>query len=136
MPFIKSFRDVLIDTLDGHMIRVKAKEIKQIPASALPRALEKGCFETTDGGTVIIGEDTTKQIPVDDIPLLSVEDREDPEKRQNVLVLAIAKLYNENDKNKFTSGNTPKVRAVEQLVAFPTTGAEVSKALEVYQTSL
>jgi hypothetical protein len=136
MAYIKSLRDVIIDTRDGHMIRVKAREVKYIPDSVLPRALEKGCFETTKEGQLIIGEDVEHSIPVDEIPVLSQEERDDPEKRQKVLVMAIARLYQENDRNKFTSNNTPKVRAVEALVAFPTTGSEVAKALEVYQAQL
>lgn len=137
MPFVKSLRDTPIDTTDGHMIRVRARTAKYVPASVLPRAFQLGCVECTEDGTLLLDRFTTEpKLPVDNIPRLTPAEREDPAMRQNALVLAIAKLYNDNDKANFTTGNVPKVRSVESLIGFPTSTAEVAQALEAYHANV
>jgi hypothetical protein len=137
MPFVKSLRDTPIDTTDGHMIRVPARTPKYVPASVLPRAFQLGCVECTEDGTLLLDRFTTEpKLPVDNIPRLTPAEREDPAMRQNALVLAIAKLYNDSDKAHFTTGNVPRVRSVETLVGFPTSTAEVAQALEAYHANV
>ena len=137
MPYVKTLRDTRIDTRDGHVIIVPARVPKYVPASALPRAFELGCVECTEDGTLLLDQFAIEpKLPVDGIPRLSMDEREVPERRQHVLTLAIAKLYNDNDKAHFTTGNVPKVRSVETLVGFPTSSAEVAQALESYHANV
>lgn len=137
MPFVKSLRDTPIDTTDGHMIRVSARTPKYVPASVLPRAFQLGCVECTEDGTLLLDSLMIEpKLPVDTIPRLTPVEREDPAKRQNALVLAIAKLYNDSDKAHFTTGNVPRVRSVETLIGFPTSTAEVAQALEAYHANV
>jgi hypothetical protein len=137
MPYVKSLRDTRIDTLDSHVIQAPARTPKYVPASALPRAFQLGCVECTEDGTLLLDQFATDpKLPVDGIPRLAQEEREDPTKRQHTLTLAIAKLYNDNDKAQFTTGNVPRVRSVESLVGFPTSGAEVAQALEAYHANV
>ena len=136
MPHVLSLRSVTVNTLLGHMVAVPAGTPTFMPAMALPRALELGCVECDEKGQLSMSAEIIPQIPVTDIPQLSLADRDDPEKRATVLILAVAKLYNENDKSKFTlTTNLPKVAAVEALTGFPTSVKEIGVAIEQFHAA-
>lgn len=133
MSFVLSLRPVTVTTLVGHTIPVPASKATFVPDMALARAIELGCVECTEDGKLIMTDDLVPKIPVSDIPQLTLEERDDQAKRAEVLLLAVSKLYQENDRAKFSKiTNLPLVGAVSELTGFPTSAKEIAAAIEKF----
>lgn len=132
MPYVKSLRDIVISSVNGHTVRVTALKATFVPAILLSEALDRGCVECDENGKLLMDLSAVENLPVDEVPKLTDEERQDPEQRASALIQAVAKLYAESDPKKFNANKLPKVRAVEALVGFPTSAGEVEQAIERY----
>lgn len=134
MPLVKSLVSVVIRTTIGHCIEVSANTPTYVPPEVMKFTAQHGCAECNEAGELVAPKPKEKAAPVGDIPLLSSDDRGDPSKRMEVIILAVTKVYEANNRDDFTlATNQPKVKAVERVVGFPITGHELAAALDRMQ---
>lgn len=137
MPFVKSLRDVRIETLAGHIIPVKALVPTFVPQPVLADAQRAGCVTCDEHGKIVL-EDGLQAAPLfdagDDIPFLAPEDRDDPAKRARVIKLAVLKCFKKNDRENFGTNGVPKVGVVSRMIGFQVTAAEVSEVTETLKS--
>jgi hypothetical protein len=130
MPHVKSLREVRIVTTNGDSAIVTPRVAKYVPERLLAAALAAGCAQCTEDGKIILDDIPAPKVDADDIPFLSVDERKDPDKRRAVIKLAVLHVYKRNDKADFKGDNTPRNSAIETLVRFPVSNAEIIEILE------
>lgn len=132
MPYVTSLRETLVSTLNGHMIRVPARKPTYVPPEVLQESFKFGCVECDEKGKLKIDLQSLEELPVNEVPKLTEEERNDPDKRAAAIVQAVAKVYQDNDPKHFNAEKLPRVKAIEAVVGFPTSSAEVAAAVEKY----
>ena len=135
MPYVKTLRPCVVVTMSGHRIPVEPGNTQYVPPEALEDAFKVGCGECDKDGKLKLDLEPVKQLPVGDMIKLSEVDRTDANKRAEAILQAIAKLYQDNDPKSFTTSNLPRAKAIETLVGFPTSAAEVSAAVEKFHAA-
>lgn len=130
MPYVKSLREVRVITTHGDSVIIPPREPKFVPDRLLEEVLAAGCAQCDEHGNLILGDIPEPKIDADDIPFLSVAERKDTEKRRKVITLAIQHIYKRNDKADFKGDGLPRNAAVEALVRFPVSNAEIMEVLE------
>lgn len=133
MPYIKSLRDLRIASKTGHVVLVKALAPKWIPDEILGEAQALGCVTCDEHGKIVIadGLNATDLIAdPDEIPFLSPEDREIPEKRKRVVTMAVLKCFKRNQREDFSSNGVPKAAVITRMIGFQVTAGEVADATE------
>lgn len=133
MPYVKSLREVRVITMNGDSVIVPARQPKEIPQRLVEACIAAGCALCDKDGKIVFDELPAPKVDADDIPFLNVEERKDPAKRKAVLGLAIQHVYKRNDKKDFKGDGLPRNQAIEELVRFPVSNAEIMEVLEKFE---
>ena len=105
-----------------NLVRLKAKETRQIPASMLEAALAEGC-------------DTDAKASAD-VKEKAAETVVKTEERQAAILAGIKSLMDKGDTALLTQSGEPRARELEQAVGFDTDADERNIAWEQYQAQL
>lgn len=130
MPYVKALKEIRIITTNGDSAIIPPREPKLIPDRLLEAALTAGCVQCDEKGKILLDEIPPPKIDADDIPFLSVEERKDPDRRKAVIKHAILHVYKRNDQADFRGDGYPRNAAIEALVRFPVSNAEIMEILE------
>lgn len=135
MPFVKSLREVRVVTTSGDSAIIPARQAKWVSDRLLPAVLEAGCVQCDEDGNIIFDDIPEPKVDADDIPFLSVEERQDPAKRKRVIKLALLHIYKRDNKADFKADGMPRNSAVQELVRFPVGNAEIVDVLDELESA-
>ena len=132
MPYVKSLRDVRVTTEGGHVANIPANIPTLVADPLVPAAQAAGCVTCDQFGKIVdvTGLAVIEDIKDDEIPFLPPEDRDDPEKRERVIKLAVVKCFKKNDREDFNSTGLPKVGAIQRMIGFTVAGVEIAAVVE------
>lgn len=114
-------RDYTLTSTKGHSIQFKKGEPTHVPPAMYADAIAIGA-QPADGNAPDLSEP----------PKRDGQGPADPAERQPLILEAIKKIVEANDRKDFTAAGSPTVKAIERELKFNVDGREVATAWQAY----
>lgn len=120
LPKLVLNRDYVLTTLKGHTISFVKGEPTHVPTAVYADAIAIGAQPADGSDPDVLKEENKRTIP------------NDPSERNPLILAAILKIVEGNERKDFTAAGSPTVKAVERELGFDVDAREIAGMWQEY----